>query len=85
LGKGETVFLAGNHDIAMAAYLGCLPVDNLPEDFDMDDTVGPTQDDYFTGEAVKNMHFQGRRWGKGYNYQAGSTMESYGVEYSKTL
>ena len=49
INKGETVFLAGNHDFAMAAYLDCIPVDNLPTDFDLDETINYNKQTRFLG------------------------------------
>jgi hypothetical protein len=77
---GKTVFLAGNHDFAMAAFLGCLPTCEEYPDLDW------TKDKRFTDGFWKypvqgGMHYQGRRWGGSYIYQADDTFASYGVHW----
>mmetsp|Transcript_14669 Transcript_14669/g.19245 ORF Transcript_14669/g.19245 Transcript_14669/m.19245 type:complete len:411 (-) Transcript_14669:693-1925(-) len=80
--KGEAHFICGNHDFAMAAYLGALPKEST-EDFDLDSTI-PSQfpDGYWQHDVPNGMHFQGRRWGGAHIYQSRQTFESYGVKFS---
>ena len=77
--SGGTFFIAGNHDFAFAAYLGCLP-NSGPLAIDLDKT---TPIGYCSGfwpySAEGGMHYQGRRWGGSSTYDAASTFLSYGV------
>jgi len=89
------VFLAGNHDFSMAAFLGLLPplpADLLPFSFKRTwEHEIPYRDwekaSWWKGESqiLDNMHLQGRRWGGGWNgrsvYNSESTFKSYGVNH----
>lgn len=77
---GSTVFLMGNHDFGMAAFLGCLPADVVPEDLDA--TRMPEFLSGFWKFPVEGgMHYMGRRWGGSHIYQAYSTFQSYDVQW----
>ena len=76
----KTVVLAGNHDLGMAAFLGCLPADVLPADLDA--TRRPEFRIGFWPHAVDGgMHYQGRRWGGSTSYSTEATFRSYGVPW----
>lgn len=89
----DTVFLCGNHEVGMAAYLGTewIPCARpLPAGYDIDKDTNPVHSghrDGFFPHAVKGgMHYQGRRWGAGVDvYDASTTFESYGVEFDETI
>jgi len=82
---GSTIFLAGNHDFGMAAYLGCLPINSLPEDFNLDETnTRKYRSGYFTKKVEGGMHYMGRRWGGSMSYKSKYTFESYGVKFMYT-
>ena len=84
-GRGQTIFLAGNHDFGMAAFLGVLPVDSVPAAFDMEATRPSMQRDNFPFMVEGGMHFQGKRWGGSLTYSAQSTFTSYGVKMDFSL
>lgn len=77
--RGKTHFICGNHDFAMAAFLGCLPATHLTG-FDLESTnsLGYTSG-YWPYPVAGGMHYQGRRWGGSPNYCADKTFMSYGV------
>lgn len=78
---GKTIFLCGNHDLGMAAFLGSLPMDSPPE-FDLDQTKSPKFLTGFWPYHVKDgMHYQGRRWAGSHIYSADTTFASYGVPW----
>merc|ERR1740123_2433365 len=76
---GKTIFIAGNHDLGMAAFLGCLPTD-VPHP-DLDSTIPNWKDGFWKGDVPGGMHFQGRRWGGSDSYSAQKTFASYGVAW----
>ena len=79
LGTAPAHFIAGNHDLAMAAFLGCLPIDGpAPSDAWLDGTKDPKWTDGFWPHGT-GMHYQGRRWGALRTYNSRSTFRSYGV------
>jgi len=74
--------LAGNHDFGMAAFLGCLP----PNELDLDATKRPeyTTDlanpkGFWPHPVEGGMHYQGRRWAEGLVFPSVPTFRSYGV------
>ena len=71
--SGGTSFLSGNHDFAMASYLGCFPEheNSLPSS------------EMWQFEVPEGMHYMGRRWGGTDKYQSESTFNSYGCEFTK--
>lgn len=76
----KTFFIAGNHDLGMAAFLGCLPT-GLPHP-DLDGTRRPEfRGGFWKGAVPGGMHYQGRRWGGSGIYEAASTFASYGVDW----
>eukprot|EP00245_Coleochaete_scutata_P002751 TRINITY_DN1383_c0_g1_i1.p1 TRINITY_DN1383_c0_g1~~TRINITY_DN1383_c0_g1_i1.p1 ORF type:complete len:325 (+),score=52.56 TRINITY_DN1383_c0_g1_i1:244-1218(+) len=86
----QHVFLAGNHDLAFAAFIGALPP--APPDVDLSKTWGAFQDQeyregWYAGDGHRQMHVQGRRWGglmrhsKDSTYDASFTFQSYGVRH----
>eukprot|EP00931_Biecheleriopsis_adriatica_P031397 TRINITY_DN18414_c0_g1_i3.p1 TRINITY_DN18414_c0_g1~~TRINITY_DN18414_c0_g1_i3.p1 ORF type:complete len:471 (-),score=80.34 TRINITY_DN18414_c0_g1_i3:28-1323(-) len=82
--EGKTVFLCGNHDLGMAAFLGHLPTtqDVLTKRYhgDLDKTKKPEFTHGFWDHEVEGgMHYQGRRWGGSNIYQAANTFASYGL------
>ena len=80
---GTTHFIAGNHDFAFAAYLGCLPA--AGDAVDLDATRNPAWTTGFYTHAVEGgMHYQGRRWGGSDTYDSSATFESYGVQFAPT-
>jgi hypothetical protein len=84
---GSTIFLAGNHDFAMASYLGCIPADNIPEFYNLDNTKDSNFTKGFFSHYVSEigMHYMGRRWGGSTSYKPKSTFESYGVDFKYTM
>lgn len=77
---GKTVFLVGNHDLGMAAFLGCLPVD--VEHPDLEATRKPEHTKGFWPFPVEGgMHYAGRRWAGHYTMEAENTFGAYGVEW----
>jgi hypothetical protein len=79
---GSTIFLAGNHDFSFAAFLGCLPVDGVPDPTFLESTRNPKWTSGLFMHAVDGgMHYQGRRWGGSAIYNAQETFESYGVPW----
>lgn len=81
---GKVHFIAGNHDLGMAAYLGCLPINGDPP-FDLDSTIDPAYKTGFYSHSVEGgMHYAGRRWGGSGAYNAGPTFASYGVDFKYT-
>lgn len=80
---GLTHFIAGNHDFAMAAYLGCLPmqIDELELESLRPSDVG---EDIFHWPVPGGMHIQGRRWGGGRAFTSAPTFASYGVRFDYT-
>lgn len=83
---GKTIFLAGNHDFAFGAFLGCPPL-NCKDDFDLDSTINPHgQEMYWKGKVDGGMHYQGRRWAGAANiYETIPSFASYGVKNDFTL
>lgn len=80
----KTIFLAGNHDFAFGAFLGCLPA-AVPEGFELDTTTNPWgSESYWDQKIPEGMHFQGRRWASTI-YEADSTFRSYGVVRENSL
>lgn len=74
-----TFFLAGNHDLGFAAFLGCLPSSSHAS-IDLDATADPRFTEGFWKHPVEGgMHYQGRRWGALQTYNSGATLKSYGV------
>ncbi|KAH9620515.1 hypothetical protein KSS87_017207 [Heliosperma pusillum] len=60
------VFLAGNHDLAFAGFVGVLPEPlnglgfrNGWEEY----AQSEEREGWYNGEGFENMHLQGRRWG----------------------
>lgn len=58
------VFLAGNHDFAFAAFLGCLPAS---PDVEFSSTWhefehNAEREGWWTGPGQEDIHLQGRRW-----------------------
>eukprot|EP00747_Dinoflagellata_sp_TGD_P210216 gnl/TRDRNA2_/TRDRNA2_83515_c0_seq2.p1 gnl/TRDRNA2_/TRDRNA2_83515_c0~~gnl/TRDRNA2_/TRDRNA2_83515_c0_seq2.p1 ORF type:complete len:331 (+),score=40.63 gnl/TRDRNA2_/TRDRNA2_83515_c0_seq2:288-1280(+) len=80
----RTHFIAGNHDFAMAAYLGCLPTAASEELLESTRGSACTDDRIFRPQVEGGMHFQGRRWGGGKAYSAAATFRSYGVKFDYT-
>jgi hypothetical protein len=81
---GATHFLAGNHDLGFAAYLGCLPISGAPP-LDLDATRDPAFTTGFYAHAVAGgMHYAGRRWGGSAAYSAAATFRSYGIDMQYT-
>ncbi len=83
----STICLAGNHDFGMAAYLGCIPADNIPEDFNLDTTRNPKfTKGYFKYDVGKQgMHYMGRRWGGSESYKPRTTFDSYDIDLQFTV
>jgi len=78
---GSTHFIAGNHDFAFAAFLGCLPVSVPLDEGYLESTRNPAWTKGFYTPPVKGgMHYLGRRWGGSMLYDAQSTFASYGVK-----
>ena len=75
---GTTHFLMGNHDFAMAMFLGLFD-DQVKEG----ESLGSTCKGYFKnyelwkGNGSEHMHLQGRRWGPGFTYSSFNTFYSY--------
>ena len=68
----RTHFIAGNHDLGMAAR--CLPDDDHPP-IDLDATKDPAFDKGFWPHEVEGgMHYQGRRWAEGKVYKCKTTL-----------
>ena len=86
--EGSTHFLAGNHDFAFAAFLGCVDWSGCSTELDLDGTRSPDYVEGFWPHQVEGgMHYQGRRWGGGDGqdiYEANATFASYSVDYSTT-
>ncbi|CAJ1968689.1 unnamed protein product [Sphenostylis stenocarpa] len=63
--RQKHVFLAGNHDLAFAAFLHLLP---SPPDGSLfsegwkEYAASEEREGWFNGEGFENMHLQGRRW-----------------------
>eukprot|EP01063_Lacrimia_lanifica_P019983 TRINITY_DN27377_c0_g1_i1.p1 TRINITY_DN27377_c0_g1~~TRINITY_DN27377_c0_g1_i1.p1 ORF type:complete len:342 (+),score=79.91 TRINITY_DN27377_c0_g1_i1:59-1084(+) len=74
--EGSTRFVAGNHDFAMAAFLGL--VEGGAEELD-----GTRKEEFTTGfwrhRVPEGMHYQGRRWGGHSVYESKPTFTSYGL------
>jgi hypothetical protein len=82
---GKTHFIAGNHDFAMAAFLGCLPAD-CPPQFDLESTNSwGNSGGYWRYPVAGGMHYQGRRWGGDSRYCAHTTFKSYGVRFDASF
>ena len=84
--EGKTHFIAGNHDLGFAAFIGHLPIDD-PQNppLDLDGTKKPAFTRGFWPHPVAGgMHYQGRRWGEGRTYDSFSTFSSYGVDLDGT-
>ena len=78
---GSTLFIAGNHDFAMASYLGVLD-EVTPEGFDLESSfVNSYKGPVYPHPVKGGMHFSGRRWGSpgGLKYGSKQVLESYGV------
>ena len=71
----------------MAAYLDCLPVDKIPEGFDLDSTINPEyKDGFLTTDDVVGMHYQGRRYGGSNDaYNTNTTFKSYFLNFNATV
>jgi len=83
MGVGDTVFIVGNHDLGMAAFLGCLPASRPYPWPDLDVTKPPKfTRGFWPHKVAGGMHYQGRRWGGSMIYNANQTFESYGVPFS---
>eukprot|EP01012_Entosiphon_sulcatum_P012132 TRINITY_DN17571_c0_g1_i1.p1 TRINITY_DN17571_c0_g1~~TRINITY_DN17571_c0_g1_i1.p1 ORF type:complete len:238 (-),score=24.04 TRINITY_DN17571_c0_g1_i1:130-843(-) len=86
---GETVFLCGNHDFALMAFLGLLPspfdATQTLRDFSggLDTLWPPPGADAAAVAAGAAMHLQGRRYAPphGSIFQAEATFKSYGATY----
>ena len=91
---GATTFLAGNHDFALAAYLGALPVGVPTSAEQLEATAVETTPSRsgrnnmfpsFSFPVDGGMHYQGRRYGGPKDlYSARSTFASYGVAMMST-
>ncbi|XP_024519361.1 uncharacterized protein LOC9628977 [Selaginella moellendorffii] len=62
------VFLCGNHDFGMSAFLGLLPaVPGFPFSRTWEGTKGAEEkqeaEGWWSGRGFEDMHLQGRRWG----------------------
>jgi len=80
---GTTHFIAGNHDLGMAAFLGCLPT--TKEYADLEWTKKPEfKSGFWQHPVAGGMHYQGRRWGGSAIYNVKSTFDSYGVAWEPT-
>eukprot|EP00042_Codosiga_hollandica_P037124 m.289192 g.289192 ORF g.289192 m.289192 type:complete len:315 (+) comp55062_c0_seq3:293-1237(+) len=89
--RPNTAFIAGNHDLALAAFLGLLtdPVtgsDDLGWTWDRSDIwVRPGErETWYAGPGYQQMHLQGRRYVTGTKdsiYTSRATFQSYGVGY----
>jgi hypothetical protein len=81
--EGATHFIAGNHDLGFAAFVGSLPIDD-PQNppLDLESTRDPRFTTGFWPHPVDapGMHYQGRRWANGRTYNSHSTFSSYGLE-----
>lgn len=80
---GTTHFLAGNHDLGFAAFVGHLPIDdprNPPLGLESTRKPGFTTGFWPHPVPAPGMHYQGRRWADGRTYHAFSTFSSYGVD-----
>lgn len=75
---GSTLFIAGNHDLGFALYIGVRAF-FAPPDFDLDGIIGAEKMCY-AHPVDGGMHRLGRRWGQGHV----ETFESYGVRFAKT-
>lgn len=87
--QGETVFLAGNHDFAFAAYIGALPPPSVDDEvfeiaFLCNENESYEERELFSFEVEGGMHHQGRRWGAGDTYCNKATFKSYGVDFAMT-
>ncbi|KAL8516875.1 hypothetical protein ACS0TY_015217 [Phlomoides rotata] len=59
------VFLCGNHDFALAAFLGILPSPFDGSEFSetwKEYAMNEERERWYKGEGYENMHLQGRRW-----------------------
>jgi len=76
----RTLFIAGNHDFAMGAYLGCMPAAAprraRASSSSTDEEERKELEEYEASELDK-MHLQGSRWVSAYS--AAPTFHSYGV------
>jgi len=80
--EGDVVILAGNHDFGMASYLGCPPLGSSPTAEELDQTKNPQfRSGFYPHPVHGGMHYQGRRWGGSYVYNAQETFRSYGVKW----
>eukprot|EP00899_Mesostigma_viride_P017959 jgi/Mesvir1/26164/Mv06863-RA.1 len=89
--RQEHVFLAGNHDFAMAAFIGALP--DPPFGFKFRDTWEGQYEGmeerpgWWSGPQEDDMHLQGRRWAgmmpgkEDSTYASAPTFASYGVKH----
>lgn len=84
----DHVFLCGNHDLGLIAFLGLPPFDQFSE-LDSSRTLdgfkalrGESLWDDGPEDVVKRMHLQGRRWAadEPSPFDSEETFESYGAE-----
>ncbi|OMO68270.1 hypothetical protein COLO4_29793 [Corchorus olitorius] len=90
------VFLAGNHDFALAGFVGVLPGEFEPKETWDEYADHEDREGWYKEEGYEKMHLQGRRWSgkikakfnaakgtdyKGSIYDAAPTFESYGVPH----
>jgi len=74
-------FIAGNHDMSMATFLGLLP-DGSPSDLSSTQEKFLHREPLYCGEGSETMHLQGARWGSELHiFSSASTFKSYDVEY----
>ncbi|CAN1134903.1 Tyrosine-protein phosphatase RLPH2 [Linum perenne] len=94
------VFLAGNHDLAFAAFLGLLPGNGASfREGWKEYEANKEREGWYEGDGYEDMYLQGRRWAgkitvkfnvaKGTEYQgsiydAGPTFQSYGVSHGSS-
>jgi predicted NAD-dependent protein-ADP-ribosyltransferase YbiA (DUF1768 family) len=84
--SGGTFFICGNHDFAFASFLGILPdtgatKEDLKKSGDYEASMSyfmPPENNFETCSGG-GMHYQGRRWGASWTYDADATFASYGA------
>lgn len=80
-GTGGTHFIAGNHDLGMAAFIGvpcCDVVSVSAEALEATRNVAYTSN-FFVHPVEGGMHYQGRRWGGSTVYSCSTCFSSYGA------
>lgn len=92
---GETIFLAGNHDFAFAAYIGvAIGTQDVGDDRDIEasrfaslaemaeESLKEDTHPLYSHPVEGGMHYQGRLWG-GSNgpFKSEATFKSYGVSF----